>query len=80
MQYHTDIIPIRRNMLRDKVNLGTPGTSKIFGSAKLAITEFVENDICKDLPLSRKNTHCHNDTNRLPTGSEICLENIPSQW
>jgi hypothetical protein len=27
MQYHTDIIPIRRNMLRDKVNLGTPGTS-----------------------------------------------------
>lgn len=77
---HPDIIPKENNMLYINTNLGTPGTSKIFGSAKLAITEFVENDICKDLPLSRKNTHCHNDTNRLPTGSEICLENIPSQW
>jgi len=66
--------------LNDKVNCGPPGTSNIFDSVKLAITGFAENDTRKDLAFFRKTTHCHNDTNRLPTGSEICLENIPSPW
>jgi hypothetical protein len=34
----------------------------------------------EDLTLGGKIHDCHNDTNRLPTGSEICLENIPSPW
>ena len=80
MKNPTDYIPIRFNCLSDKVDLGTPGTSNVFKSVKLAMTDFAFNKVQKGLSLILKNHNSHNDTNRLPTGSEICLENIPSPW
>ena len=66
--------------MNDKVNCGAPGTSLVFKSVKLAMTDFALNKAQKGLSLFLKNHTSHNDTNRLPTGSEICLENTPSLW